>query len=1469
MANQVSIKWDFTQDSKDKYFESPISGLGQDLILSFQDSCRSFLEICTVAPTNICICEAFLRKPMLIENATKPFIYIKNIGSSNLTLIGSSLNSQENYSYYEKKFDDIFTGTACNYLICPNESLFLTLKSSTNGCAYYSIVEYPLGFYYDIDNINEINKNGIGLICVGNSGNPTYTYEQIFNFDDSIALYESTELPGCYNNTSFSGNFTYETLSPFSRIKSHPNITGKWSAYLEDAGLVICPNFLISGEISDWPLAYECPYYTGNLFSPYIQSGKYRISEISGYIKPEKFPESGKFSSVLTLSNINQNQCLFNESGFGVCYFDNLNIDLLRIDDQGYVHFGNTNCFYVNQCEEISGFCFDGNLGIKYDYNSGEFNFGCTSVDYGGGTFTFKLKPTNESYLTGNRQFIFHSDQVCLYLQSGKILLAKCDGFRFTGACINTGIYNCVGVFSQFNTTSENINTFYLNNLDLEGCNISWGTDNSVCCFTGGVDFRFCISYQCCQNNNNGLFNLLNTGQNYSFTLGMTSSGTEPFLGEIIDFTLRRGVSLTGLSFETKNKIESGDFSIVSGLNCTGINSYPMFACYAEYCIPKFTFIRSEYPLRLNQWNFYALSISASTAPCFDICLYGDGSGIGIGFGNAIVSSYDSLCIFRRCNIVYESSGLRLLDANELCDLYYLTINSIQDEKSEYFRGGLSDLTYSVRYFCGDDYYNCSVIDFDFKCKNFIGKKHSLYFNYEVDDCANLTLSASGKTKAINTENKICSFYGGNFYEGIVNICELELYNENGFLTKIKLDESYTGGNFFEYSISGNCSLCLFYDINCYSQNKCYRYLYCFNAPDFSSKQCFVCNFFGINNTIFINNQCELSGNLLYELTGSCNGCIFVDLNLQNDFSLKTISGLFLKKSCMFLPPINYLPYCYCFQIANVNNLPAAANGNWTENQTGLAIEQYINYTEIVEANNQDYLNCCSEIYDFLIDVSESRNKISDIQCKNEDSIGEPFIAIFDINEESFFYSGLEYRYNPVCSVIFRDVEYAIPNICMNMQVFSSGNCVSFDFPIRALNQDKIKIIAESQTIELVSKTKVDLDYDGFKMEFSCFNSNYNLFKIPKISSGSISPNLCAEIYPCSKVENCINFYIDPYSNFKDDLTYGMNNFLFFIASQLNSGLVYCCNFSGFDYATSDYNFLMVDLKNEFYDCGYSVPSGSEKFLINSLISFEDLNSEQPLLYKSISGQGYNYIVPVPTGLVFSDCTNSLACGIICNECLINKTLKDITTGFLYSGGSTGYFYTGSGALTDEILSGFFSGNISGFYSGFLFNSCFCISNNAYLLNINNQEINQTESGKSICLIKKYAFSGVQPIILTSNYPLQEIKNNLVLTNLSNYCSSRFDCSGVFYYTYNITENKKENLKFLSPDFTFIQNVNWTDDRGNCNYLCFLCSDNAFGQIQKNAASIKFEITGIIQNNRYIYSLDEAESICFIIRQDL
>lgn len=1454
-SHQVSIKWDFTQDSKDKYFETPISGNGEDLFLSFQDSCRSFFEICAISPTNVCVCEAFLEKPMLIENATKPFIYLKNLGPSNLTLIGSSLSPQQTSSYYEKKFDDIFTGAACNYLICPNESLFLTLRSSTNGSAYYSIVEYPLGFYYDIDNVNEINKTGISLICCGSGGNLTYTYEQIFNFDDSFLICETNPREQCCSTQYFvSGNFDLLCYPPLARIDSHPQITGKWSSYLFNEAFDVCPNFLISGERSNWPSIYECPYYSGNMFSIFAESGKHKVSIISGYIKPEKFPESGNYASVFTIKNINNNQNYYIDL---LCSgrFQYLNLDLLRIDHEGYVYAGTSTNFY-DICQNISGFCFIGNIGARTGYLNCGFDFSC------GFNLSFLLEPFGD---INYRQMIFNSECFAIYLQSCVIFYEDCCANIVSGHAIETGKLTCI--FIEKNNSND------LCIVKSDPCCLGFYKYNSasdVCaiCSTAPFFEISCTSSMCPFENDDDVY----------FSIGAPFSAfIHPFYGKIIDFCISTS-SMTGYIF-CLDSLNYQDFDYIldpSYVYTGGLGYIPSYTGHIRKVLPDplFGVIKSECPLILNQWNDYFVCLVNcnyvyNLENNFSIYVQGSSIGCSGRFWSCTGLVNERFVPYK---IPINISGLNINGLDEICDIYYLSISTLNNDKSEFFCGGLSDVIY-ISEFRQENFnliYDDNLcIDFDFKCKNFIGKKHSLYFNHEVNELANLKLSASGKSKTINSENKICSVYGGNFYEGVINVCGLKLYNESGFLADIKLDGNYTGNDFFKCGISGNCSLCLYYDINYSCQGKHYRYLYCSDAPDFSSKQCFVCNFFGISNPICVNNQLELSGNLLYELTGNFDSCIFIDLNLENDFSLKTVSGLFWKKSSMFLPPVNCLPYCYCFQVANVNNLTNAANGTWIEDQTGLAVEQYVNYTEIVSIDSQDYLNCCSEVYDFLIDVSESRSKISDIQCKNEDSIGEPFIAVFDLNEESFFYSGLEYKYNPVCSVIFRCNEYSIPNVCMNMQVFSSGNSVSFDFPIRALNQDKIKIIAESQTIELVSKTKIDLDYNGFQMQLSCYSSNYNAFKIPKISSGSISPNLYAQIDPCSKVENCINFYIDPYSNFKDDLTYGMNNFLFFIASQLNSGLVYCCNFSGFDYATSDYNFLMVDLKNEFYDCGYSVPSGSEKFLINSIISFEDLNSQQPLLYKSISGNGYNYIVPVPTGLVFLDCTNSSTYGIICNECFINKTLKDITTGFQYSGGSTGYFYTGSGALTSEILSGFFTGNGSGFYSGFLLNSCFCYINNSYILNINNQEIDQTESGKIICLTKKYSFSGVQPIILYSNYPLQEVRNNLVLTDLSNYCSSKFNCSGVFYYTYDITQNKKENLKFLSPDLTYIQNVNWTDDRGNCNYLCFLCSDNSFGQLQKNAASIKFESTGLVQNNRYFYSIDEAESICFIIREDL
>ena len=1081
---------------------------------------------------------------------------------------------------------------------------------------------------------------------------------------------------------------------------------------------------------------------------------------------------------------------------------------------------------------------------------------------YGGGYFNFIIKPFNDFYITGEKQFIFYSEQVCLYLQSGKIILDKCDGFKATGVSIETGFCNCIGISTIFDTFFESINPSEVCNFKLN----YWGGQGISS--SNGLDL--CASYKCCYNGTNGLWNLSNTGSVYNFVLGMTDSGTNVFLGEIIDFTLIKRDWATGIRIETKSKA-SGDFSTISGLESTGSMSFVDYACYDEMCRPEFDFVKSECPLILNQWNNYRIEIlncnyAGNLQNNFFACMEGSSIGSSAGCWSCTSSGANR---FISCIINKNISGICLLENNlEVCDIYFLGISSIQDIKSEYFCGLLSDIFLCFTFSNGGIYYDDSTtVNFDFKNKNFTGRKHSFNFDSIVDECARLSLYTSGKVNSINKETKICSLYGGNFYQGNICINSLKLIDESFLLNNVDLNSHECA--FFTAEIKTGCNLCLYYDID-FSCSKYYSYIYCLNAPEFSTKACLVCNFFGISKVHDFESGCILSPNLIYSATGDQNTCFFVDLNLQNFYSLNSISGLYLKKSCMYLPPVDCIPYCYCFQIADVNNsFPTLISGSWIDSGCNLCVQEYINYTEIVSAEDSSYINCCSQIYEIELNFSESRKKTSDIVCKTENSIGEPFIPVFDISEKTFCYSGLEYRYTPICSILFRCNEYLLPDTCINMQILSSGNSISFDFPIQAVNQDKIKVIAESQTIEIIDSSVATLDYGDFFLQFCNASSNYSLIKTPKISSGTISPNFSFEAKSSSKIENNINFYIDPYSNFKDDLTYGMNNFLFFIASELNSGLVYCCNFSGFDYSDSDYNSFMVDLKNEFYDCCYQVPSGSGKFLVDSKISFENLDSNKPLLFKSLSGFGYNFILPIATGLKYIDCTNHYESGVVCNEINITTGLNYLANQVFYSGGGTGFCYTGSGELTTGILSGFLSGNNSGFYSGFLSDSSFTASPNYYCININSNDIDQTISGRSICLIKNYTYSGVQPVILTSNYPLQQIKNNLICRNLGEYLSSNFNCSGLFYYVYDILNNKTINLKLVSPDLTYFNNVCWSDDRGSSNCLCFLCSDNQYGQLQKNVASIKYIVSGLTENNIFCFSNDSSQIINLSIREDL
>ena len=1460
--HELCVNWDFTQDTKNKYFNEVITGQGCDLFFSLQDSCRSFFEICTLSETNLYIYEPFNCSSLLLSRSTKPFIYIKNIGNFDLNLKAS--NSGNLFSYCENKLNENFEFLSGDYLIKPNENLFLTVQVSTDGSRYFSKSNYLFGFYYDINNINEINPSGIHPVCLGSSGLPIYSYELFCNLDDSFNICETNPCEQIFNTTYYaSGNFDYIVNSELGRIECHPDTSGKWSLYTYSGGLTVIPNFANSGEIQFWPSISDCKSYSGNMFCIFAESGKCKIITLSGYIKPEKFPDSGNYTSVLSITNNNNEN--FYTGDFETGYFNNLNLDLLRIDHEGYVQFGTSNCFYVTECEIITGFCFDGNLGLSYDYNSGEFNFGCSAPPYyGGGYFNFKIKPLNESYTSGERQFIFYSNQVCLYLESGKIILDKCDGFKATGVFIETGFYNCIGVYTMFDTFFESINpseicNFKLNNWGVQGISSSNGLD-------------LCASYKCCYNGVNGLWNLSNTGCSYNFILGMTDSGTNVFLGEIIDFTLIKHNWTTGLRVETKCK-NSGDFSTVSGLNSTGLTLFLDYACYDEMCRPEFCFARSQCPLIVDQWNSYCITVENQNFPSnqnfFCACIFGDSIGFASYVWSCTCPASDRIIPYQ---INKDISGLRLALGNlEICDIYSFQISSTQDKKSEYFCGLLSDIFLCFQFFDGGIYYDDSTtIDFDFKSKNFIGRKHSFNFNSNVDENANLALYISGKNSSIKKQNKICSVYGSNFYEAEIIVNSLSLYDDETLLKEINLNEYENA--FFETQIKTGCNLCLYYDLD-FNFVKYYSYAYCFNAPDFSSKQLLICNFFGLNKIYEFESGCNLNSNTLHQVQAEEGSSLFVELNLQNGYSLNCVSGFDWKMSGAFLPPVESFPYNYCFEIANKNNsYENSISGNWISTGDEMCIQSYLNFSEIVSIEDSNYTNCCPSVYEIELDFSESRKKTSNIICKTQNSTGEPFVPIFDFLEKIYFYSGIEYRYIPLCSIIFRCNEYPIPDTCINMEIFSCGNSVCFDFPIQALNEDKIKVIAESETIEIINCSHANLNYGTFSLDFINSNSNYICIKVPKICSGIVSPDFCFCADVCSMIQNNINFYIDPYSSFKDDVFYGLNNFLFFIVSQLNSGLVYCCNFSGLNYSESDYNSFMIDLKNEFYDCCYSIPSGSGKFLIDSKISFEELNSCEPLVFKSPNSLGYNFILPIATGINFIDCYIDLSGQTLCSEINVNSGLNYLTTENNYIGGSTGFCYTGSGELTPEMLALFLASGIglnSGFCTGFLCNSKFTSSQNCYLLSINKEDLNQTATGRSICVSKNYTYSGVQPVLLNSNYPPQDIKGNLVHVNLKNYCSQDFSCSGLFYYAYDIANIKNTSFKIIAPDLTFFTNINWVDDRPGENNICFLCSASEYGQIQKNIASIKYNVSGLVQNNNYLFSYDCSQKINLQIREDL
>jgi hypothetical protein len=104
---------------------------------------------------------------------------------------------------------------------------------------------------------------------------------------------------------------------------------------------------------------------------------------------------------------------------------------------------------------------------------------------------------------------------------------------------------------------------------------------------------------------------------------------------------------------------------------------------------------------------------------------------------------------------------------------------------------------------------------------------------------------------------------------------------------------------------------------------------------------------------------------------------------------------------------------------------------------------------------------------------------------------------------------------------------------------------------------------------------------------------------------------------------------------------------------------------------------------------------------------------------------------------------------------------------------------------------------------------------------------------RDINVCKNYEFTGIQPFFIKTNHPMLDIKKPMLCSNLKEYSSNinEEELSGLYYYTYDISNPKNVDLKLISPDFTFITNVSWAE-----NNIDQFSTNSRVGLIQNNSA---------------------------------
>lgn len=261
---------------------------------------------------------------------------------------------------------------------------------------------------------------------------------------------------------------------------------------------------------------------------------------------------------------------------------------------------------------------------------------------------------------------------------------------------------------------------------------------------------------------------------------------------------------------------------------------------------------------------------------------------------------------------------------------------------------------------------------------------------------------------------------------------------------------------------------------------------------------------------------------------------------------------------------------------------------------------------------------------------------------------------------------------------------------------------------------------------------------------------------------------------------------------------------------------------------STEYNSLMLDLQNENIN-GFICSNWN---LIDEKIFSDNSYLNYPISYKSQSGNGYNYILPILCEISICNDATHCASGQIHEQIQILDKLN----------------FKSSGNL--------FSGNEGSTYSFYFQNTNFALSSS---------DVNNTSS-RCLNLTRCYSFTGIQPVNIISNYPLSCIRHPIVRPNLDAYVPdpAATGLSGTFFYEYDINNYSSSSLRFISPDFTLICEINWNI---NCELYQINSKENLsnLGFIKGNASQINFDANSIIANNNYNYGSNTLSEICFKI----